>query len=226
MRTRVSLGRAGPISAAAGAIALLLAVVACQRTAERSATPAPSSPALVQSPVPVGTDSLTPRQACVIAEFERNDLPGRACMIQCIKDGSGYDIGGGCWHLCYAYTGVPMPRPERFDHCPDAGPEPVSPSPIVSCEAADARRELRVRFVDAVTGAPLAAGMILEPRSPSGIHVADSLGMSIVPVGDDSRIRLIGRARGYAYVMDSITVPTNTVCNVLLRLVSARGHGF
>lgn len=226
MRTRVSLGQAGPIAAAAGAIALLVAVVACQRAAERSATPARSSPAVVQSSAPLGADSLTSRQRCVIAEFERHDLPGRACMIKCIKDGSGYNIGGGCWHMCYAYTGVPMPRPERFDHCPDAGPEPVSPSPIVSCEAADARRELRVRFVDAVTGAPLAAGMIFEPRSPRGIHVADSLGVVIVPLGDVSRIRLIGQARGYSYAMDSITVATNTVCSVLLRLVSARGHGF
>lgn len=208
------------------AIALLSALVACQRTAVGSTTPARSSPAVVQDAPPLGTDSLTPRQRCVIAEFERNDLPGRACMVECIKDGSGYNIGGGCWHICYAYTNVPMPRPGRFDHCPDAGPEPVSPPPIVSCKDADARRELRVRFVDAVTGAPLASGRILEPHSPSGSHLADSLGVAVVPVEVAKRIRLIGQARGYAYVMDSITVASNTVCDVLLRLVSVRGHGF
>jgi len=223
---RVSCGHAGSIAVAAGVIALLSAVVACQRTTERSADHPRSGPAVVHTSASLGTDSLTPRQQCVIAEFERGDLPGRACMVECIKDGSGYGIGGGCWHVCYAYTGVPMPRPERFDHCPDSGPEPVSPSPIVACKASDARRELRVRFVDAATGAPLAAGMLFEPRSPRGVHIADSLGLAVVPVEGASRIRLIGQARGYSYVMDSVTVAESTVCDVLLRLVSARGHGF
>jgi len=219
-------GRFGPIHAMAIAFALLGAVVACQRAAERGSVAMQAAPAATLSAALAGTDSLTSRQQCFIAEFERGNIPGRECMIRCIQDGSGYGIVGGCWHICYAYTGVTMPRPGRFDHCPAPGPEPVSPSPIVACRAADGRRELRVRFVDAATGSPLAAGMLFAPDLPSGSHKADSLGNVIVPVEGDSRIRLSGEARGYSYVIDSISVAESTVCDVLLRLVSVRGHGF
>ena len=174
----------------------------------------------------LGEDSLTDRQRCFMREFERDSLPGAACMIPCIRDGSGYGIGGGCWHVCYSSKrGVGMPTPDRFEHCPGAGPEPVSPRPVVTCTLAPGKRELRVRFVNAATNAPLRSGM-LHPSSRTGPVQADSLGTLSMSITDTLRVEYVGHALGYAYVMDTISVEPNSVCDVLMRLISARGHGF
>src|SRR5688572_6317905 len=167
-------------------------------------------------------DSLTPRQRCAIDIFEKERLPGAACMIECIRDGSGVDIGGGCWHLCYAYTGVPIPTWGRFDRCPAAGPMPTSPKPVVTCSAAPGKREVRVRLVDAMSSQPLRGGMV----DHRGLIQADSLGTVRVTVDDDLPVRLAGRAPGYAYAADSIVVREGASCDVLMRLARARGHGF
>ena len=174
----------------------------------------------------LGEDSLTDRQRCVIREFERDSLPGAVCMIPCIRDGSGYGIGGGCWHVCYAYRAVVMPSREHFQHCPDAGPAPVSPRPVITCKSAPGKRELRIRFVDAATNAPLRSGMLDRPRSRTGLAQADSLGALTISITDTLQVQYVGRARGYAYVMDTISVEQDSVCDVLMRLTSARGHGF
>lgn len=204
---------------------LATGAVAC-RLAARPADQAPAESVgapITRAPL---ADSLTPRQRCVIGIFEKKQLPGAACMIECIKEGSGVDIGGGCWHICYAYTAVPMPNPARFDHCPDAGPMPVSPRPVVKCSAAPGRREVRVRLVDATSSRPLRGGMIFRPDHRTVVVNADSLGLVTMSVDDTLPMRVYGRVSGYAYAMDTIVVRENEFCDVLMRLVSARGHGF
>ena len=197
-----------------------VALAACQRSSQRSVLAADSR----RSRAPSG-DSLTVRQRCFISEFERDSLPGAACMTQCIRDGSGYGIGGGCWHLCYAYTGIPIPAHARFEHCPSAGPGPVSPRPMLSCASAHGKRELRIRFVDALTNAPLAGAMLLRPRSRAGAQ-ADSLGALDIAVADSTPLEYVGWARGHAHAVDTIALQQNSVCDVVMRLTPARGHGF
>jgi hypothetical protein len=205
---------------------IVATMAACQRSAERGVSAGRELGSSEHPLSKLGVDSLTDRQRCFIREFERDSLPGAACMAPCIRDGSGYGIGGGCWHLCYAYTRVVIPRPERFAHCPDAGPEPVSPRPVVTCTSAPGKREIRVRFVDAATNAPIRSGMLLRPSSSGGLARADSLGAVSMPITGTVPIQYMGHARGFAYMVDTISVEQNSVCDVLVRLTSARGHGF
>lgn len=93
---------------------LIGAAAACQRSPQHGVT-AGDLGALETPTLRLGEDSLTDRQRCVMREFERDSLPGAACMIPCIRDGSGYGIGGGCWHVCYAYPGVVMPSPNALN---------------------------------------------------------------------------------------------------------------
>jgi len=119
-----------------------------------------------------------------------------------------------------------MPAPDRFAHCPAAGPLPESPRPVVTCGSLSGKRELRVRFVDAATNAPLTSGMLLRRDSKTGIVEADSLGALTISNIDTFPVQYLARARGYAPVADTVSVEPNSICNVLLRLKSARGYGF
>lgn len=206
-------------------IVVAAALAACQRSPQRGVTGVELA-ASEHPSMRLGADSLTDRQRCFIREFERHSLPGASCMIPCIRDGSGYGIGGGCWHVCYAYGSVVLPSIQHFQHCPVAGPGPVSPRPVVKCESASGKREVRVRFVDAATNAPLPSGMLLRPKSRTGFTQANSLGALSMSITDTLPVQFMGRATGYAPVADTISVEQNSVCDVLMRLTSARGHGF
>jgi hypothetical protein len=201
------------------------ALSACQQS-QRRAVVAVDIEASQHPASLIGDDSLTDRQRCFMREFQRDSLPGAACMIACIRDGSGYGIGGGCWHVCYASRRIVMPTRERFEHCPAPGPAPVSPRPVVTCTSASGKRELRIRFVDAATNSPLRSAMLLRPSSRMGIAQADSLGVLSMSITGTLPVQYVGRARGYAYVVDTVSVESNSVCDVLMRLSSARGHGF
>lgn len=88
----------------------------------------PALPSAATAATPAGADSalsavrpaawLTARERCVLAAYQERGYPDDACLIRCLAVGGGRNIGGGCWHVCHAYTGVPMtPLPEKAAAC-------------------------------------------------------------------------------------------------------------
>lgn len=63
------------------------------------------------------TVRLTRYERCALRAFARRCHPDDGCMIKCLATGDARTIGGGCWHVCYAYTGVPMVPPPGTDAC-------------------------------------------------------------------------------------------------------------
>ena len=106
----------------------------------------------------------------------------------------------------------------------DAGPEPVYLRPVVSCTSAPGQRSLRVRFIDAASELPLRSGRLFI--SQTGPVKVDSLGEATIALTDTALVHLLGRSDGYIYVIDTISVAQNNVCDVLLRMATSRGHGF
>ena len=73
---------------------------------------------------------LTAAEACELALLRERCNEGDACLVDCIANGRdravGDDgevevIGGGCWHLCFAYSDFEWDVPEGFDACGEAG---------------------------------------------------------------------------------------------------------
>ena len=95
------------------------------------AAPAAESLGLAAKPACVGLAQpkiqLTTYERCALRAFAARCTPDDACMIRCLTSGQGRNIGGGCWHVCYAYTGVPMtplpPGQEACEALPDSLPE-------------------------------------------------------------------------------------------------------
>jgi hypothetical protein len=39
------------------------------------------------------------------------------CLASCIAQGAGKNIGGGCWHLCFAYRNEKWIEPDGWEDC-------------------------------------------------------------------------------------------------------------
>ena len=85
-----------------------------------------TAPACVAMAVP--KVQLTTYERCALRAFAARCTRGDECMVRCFASGDGRNIGGGCWHVCYAYTGVPMhPLPPGQEAC-EALSERLSPA--------------------------------------------------------------------------------------------------
>ena len=91
-------------------------------TAAARAAPAADSLALAPKPACAAMAApkvqLTTYERCALRAFAARCAPDDTCMIRCLASGDGRNIGGGCWHRCYAYSGVPMnPLPPGQEVC-------------------------------------------------------------------------------------------------------------
>lgn len=58
-----------------------------------------------------------PNEVCQLRAARSRCHPLDACLLQCMDVGGGENVGGGCWHVCYAYhDDVEIPGPK--DGCP------------------------------------------------------------------------------------------------------------
>src|SRR5262245_256001 len=47
--------------------------------------------------------NLTKFDHCMINALRERDTPEDDCLADCFERGTGRDIGGGCYHVCFAY---------------------------------------------------------------------------------------------------------------------------
>ena len=95
---------------------------ASDSTSAARAAAHPESLDLVAAPacaaMAVPTVELTTYERCALRAFAARCNRDDGCMVRCFASGDGRHIGGGCWHVCYAYTGVPMePLPPGQEAC-------------------------------------------------------------------------------------------------------------
>jgi hypothetical protein len=169
--------------------------------------------------------AATPRQGCYVQVFEENDLDGRACMVPCILEGRGAMIGGGCWHICYAYTELQLPSSTDFNRCPAPDPPPPFVPPAVSCTADPAGRALRIALVDADTDRPISTARIAVESLDERL-ITDDSGQAQVADPPTGPFEVYTFAARYFSQPASLIVPEQSRCNVIFKLVTTRGHGF
>lgn len=167
----------------------------------------------------------TPRQQCYVQVFEEKDLPGRSCMVPCILEGRAAMISGGCWHLCYAYTGQQLPNSSAFSSCPPSEPRPPSPPPSVVCSTAPAGRALRIALVDAHTEGPISTARILVGSLDNRL-ITDDLGQAQLADPPTGPLEVRVFATQHFSQSASLIVPEQSRCDVRFALVTTKGHGF
>ena len=64
-----------------------------------------------------GSAALTAYERCALNAYQARNLAADKCMIRCLSRGKARNIAGGCFHACYAFTGVPMVFPPGLDRC-------------------------------------------------------------------------------------------------------------
>ncbi len=42
---------------------------------------------------------------CLYRLVEQRCVEGDQCLLDCWANKDGENVGGGCWHICFAYTG-------------------------------------------------------------------------------------------------------------------------
>jgi len=97
------------------------------------------------------TEGLSPRAVCYVNALREAGDPGANCMAGCIRQRAGVNIGGGCWHLCYAYQ-RPMPDSSIYANCPKQVIK-RGPPPAASCRAGEPT--IRGTIVDATSEKPV-----------------------------------------------------------------------
>ncbi len=69
---------------------------------------------------------LTTEERCVLELHKKRCDEHDVCIVDCITNGKGLvrladggvgNIGGGCWHVCFAYTEIEWTTPEGFEEC-------------------------------------------------------------------------------------------------------------
>ena len=74
-------------------------------------------PACDIDPLPSVARQMSPRDRCVYNAHRARCAYEDVCLLQCLSDDSGRDIGGGCWHVCFAYSGVRYTEPPAVHSC-------------------------------------------------------------------------------------------------------------
>jgi len=64
---------------------------------------------------------LTPQERCFIDVHTKRCTSDDQCIVTCLASGTARDIGGGCWHMCFAYRAKMWSNPPGMDAChPDS----------------------------------------------------------------------------------------------------------
>lgn len=208
------------------ALAFVALFAGCAQQAAVAEDASPGQlPESEESQLVVARAVATPRQRCYVQVFEERDLNGRACMVPCILGGRGAMIGGGCWHICYAYTDQQLPNSSEFNSCPAPEPRPPSPPPSVVCTTDPADRALRIVVVDAHSERPIPTARIaigsLEERL-----ITDGVGQAQVVDPPTGPLEIHVFATQHFSHSASLIVPEQSRCEVSFELVTTRGHGF
>ena len=192
-----------------------------------------------QTPVPSDT-GLSARVRCHIAALTAAKDPQVSCMMECIRKRHGVNIGGGCWHVCYAYR-HPLPDQSIFKSCPpDPGLEP-GPVPQVRCEPISGPSFVRGQVWDDSTGRPLRNAIVFlgAPRARGDTTAefrdfarstrvtTDSAGLFEFKGVSPGSFRL--RVRGWGHLqstVDTLVVEPQRSCTVIARLRTYLNEGF
>ncbi len=116
----------------------------------------------------LGAQSREPsrRAQCYLAALRAAGDPQTDCMEECIRTRAGVRIGGGCWHVCYAYR-FPLPRSSLFKRCPESPTSGARPASIVACSDSSGS-SVRGVVIDESTRRPVVgARAILRKRRDS-----------------------------------------------------------
>ncbi len=67
------------------------------------------------------TAKLSPYERCVFDAYRQRCRTGAEreqdlCILRCLAKGPP-NIGGGCWHVCFAYKGTPWTVPPAAEAC-------------------------------------------------------------------------------------------------------------
>ena len=183
---------------------------------------------------------LSDRARCHIAALTAANDPQVACMTECIRTRRGVHIGGGCWHVCYAYR-FPLPPTTIFSSCP---PDPASvpgPTPEVTCEPRSGASTVEGRIWDDSTGRPFRGGLAFlgPPRAPGDDSdpfrdyaattrvEADSTGAFVIRSVKPGRYRLrVGAWGRLQSTIDTLVVGAHQRCAVSARLRKYFMEGF
>ncbi|MCP3980967.1 MAG: hypothetical protein GY716_16855 [bacterium] len=69
---------------------------------------------------------LSPIEECWMAHLKRRCDQDDVCLVDCfanskhrrrVGDRVSRVIGGGCWHVCFAYSGIEWTEPEGWEEC-------------------------------------------------------------------------------------------------------------
>ena len=195
--------------------------------------------AYAQTPGPPDT-ALSPRARCHIAALTAARDPQVSCMTQCIRTRQGVNIGGGCWHVCYAYR-YPLPPESIFKSCPsDPGAEP-GPKPVVRCEPTSGPSVVQGQVWDDSTRQPLRHAVLFlgPPRARGDTSdpfrdfaattrvTTDTTGVFAFKTVTPGIFRLRVRAREHLEsTVDTLIVEPRRRCTVIARLRTYVDEGF
>ena len=115
--------------------ALLFAASGCAQSASKASSAGESrthdSERCDSCNVPVAPGvTLSPAEQCVLDAYRRRCAKHDACIVDCLAnrrdevtlpDGRGGRVGGGCWHVCFAYTGIKWSLPTGVSACDSPG---------------------------------------------------------------------------------------------------------
>lgn len=171
----------------------------------------------------VAADTLaaaSPRVQCFVRAFQRRCDEGRQCMTRCAISAAGAGIGGGCWHLCYAYTGRELPNDPEFDRCPAFVPPPIPPEipHHWTCDsAATGTRRLTGTILRDSTAEPIRFALLMPETSARVETQVDSAGnfmLADVPAGS-ARMRIL--SIGYTNRLVDVPPTGPFSCHVTIR---------
>ena len=60
---------------------------------------------------------LSSEEQCLVDLHRERGLEGDKCIADCLEHGGGENVGGGCWHVCFAYTGLEWVEMPKMDSC-------------------------------------------------------------------------------------------------------------
>jgi hypothetical protein len=61
--------------------------------------------------------ALSEYETCLVARYRERCNESDVCMINCLVRGGGDNTAGGCWHNCFAYTGLAWTNPPGYNNC-------------------------------------------------------------------------------------------------------------
>tara|TARA_R110000868_G_scaffold294140_1_gene554675 strand:- start:122 stop:436 length:315 start_codon:yes stop_codon:yes gene_type:complete len=71
----------------------------------------------LSSVLETATVELSEVEKCVIALHHERGLEGDKCIVDCMINGEGRNVGGGCYHMCFAYSDIEWHELPETEKC-------------------------------------------------------------------------------------------------------------